>query len=77
MRGTWLASHFRWQIRTFWIALVAVVIIWMVFGPLSLILIGLPFLIGGLFITGIWAAYRVLRGWMALSAGRPMTNGGA
>ncbi len=26
-RGTWLESHFRWQIRTFWIALAWVVVI--------------------------------------------------
>lgn len=76
-RGTWLASHFRWQIRTFWIAFAAVVCIWLVFGPLSLILIGIPFLIGGLIITGIWAAYRVVRGWMALAEGRPLPSGGA
>lgn len=76
-RGTWLASHFRWQIRTFWIAFAAVVCIWMVFGPLSLILIGIPFLIGGLILTGLWAAYRVARGWLALADGRPVPNGGA
>lgn len=76
-RGTWLASHFRWQIRTFWIAFIAVILIWVVFGPLSLILIGIPFLIGGLILVGIWAAYRVIRGWMALSDGRPVPHGGA
>jgi len=74
--GTWLASHIRWQLRTFWIAFTAVILLWIVFGPLSLILIGIPFLIGGLIATGIWASYRVVRGWMVLSEGKPMPNGG-
>lgn len=77
VRGTWLASHFRWQIRTFWITFVAVIGIWVVFGPLSLILIGIPFLFGGLIITGIWATYRVVRGWMALAEGKPVPSGNA
>ncbi|MGC4029073.1 MAG: hypothetical protein QM696_09395 [Steroidobacteraceae bacterium] len=76
-QGTWLASHFRWLIRTFWIAFVAVIILGLIFGPLSLLLIGIPFLFGGLAITGIWAAYRIVRGWMALADGKALPNGGA
>lgn len=75
--GTWLASHVRWLIRTFWKAFIAIVLIWVVFGPLSLILIGIPFLIGGLIATGIWAIYRIVRGWLLLSEGRPAPNGGS
>jgi uncharacterized membrane protein len=75
VRGTWLESHFSWQIRTFWTALFVLIGIWVVFGPLSLILIGLPFLIGGMFLVGIWAAYRVAKGWMTLADGKPMSSG--
>lgn len=77
VRGTWLESHFRWQIRTFWIAFFVFCGIWIVFGPLSLILIGLPFLIGGMILVGLWVAYRVIKGWMALSDNKPLPNGGA
>jgi uncharacterized membrane protein len=72
VRGTWLDSHFRWQIRTFWIALALIVGVSLVFGPLSLILVGLPFLIGGNALTTLWVTYRVARGWLALRDSRPM-----
>jgi uncharacterized membrane protein len=77
VKGTWLESHFRWQIRTFWIAFIAVTLVWLIFFPLALILIGIPFLIGGNIIIGIWVAYRVIKGWMNLSDSKPMPNGGA
>ena len=77
VKGTWLESHFRWQIRTFWIAAIALLCIALVFGPLSIILIGIPFQIGGFIITGIWVAYRVVRGWMTLADGKAMPGGGA
>jgi uncharacterized membrane protein len=72
VRDTWLDSHFRWQIRTFWIALALIVGISLVFGPLSLVLVGLPFLIGGYALTTLWVTYRVARGWLALRDSRPM-----
>ena len=27
-RGTWVDSHYRWQIRTFWITLVGTLVFW-------------------------------------------------
>jgi uncharacterized membrane protein len=64
VRGTFLDSHFSWQIRTFWFALV-----WLlVGGVLLLTLIGIPMAIGIWLATGIWVVYRITRGWMALSA---------
>jgi uncharacterized membrane protein len=77
VRGTWLESHFRWQIRTFWIALGALLAATLIFGPLSLILIGLPFLLLSYFLIGIWTAYRIVRGWLALKDHRPMPAKGA
>ena len=76
VRGTWLDSHFRWQIRSFWIALIALIAVRLVFGPLSWIWIGLPFLWLGYGIIGIWAIYRVARGWLALREGRTLPSGG-
>jgi uncharacterized membrane protein len=68
VRGTVLESHFRWQIRTFWFAL-----LWIVIGVLLFVtLIGIPIAIALFFFAGIWVIYRVARGWLALSDLRPM-----
>lgn len=75
VRGTWLESHFRWQIATFWIALAAFIGVTLVFGPLVFIVIGIPLLLLGYFLIGIWAIYRVARGWLALRDGRSMPGG--
>ena len=70
VRGTWLESHFRWQIRTFWFGLLWVALC-MLFVVLTL---GIGLLVAWLplAIVGFWFVYRIVRGWMALSAGRPM-----
>jgi uncharacterized membrane protein len=61
---TWLESHYRWQIRTFWYAL-----LWVVIGAL-LIVIGVGFLI--LAATTVWVIYRIARGWLRLKDELPM-----
>jgi len=66
VRGTFLESHFRWQIRTFWFALLWSVVILVVSAPFMLVLIGFAFAWLGLVALGIWIAYRVIRGWIAL-----------
>lgn len=67
-RGTFLESHFGWQIRTFWFAL-----IWCVIGALLFFtLVGIPFALGIWFGTGLWAIYRVVRGWLSLRYRRSM-----
>ena len=66
--GTFLETHFRWQIRTFWFAA-----LWCVVGALLWItLIGIPFSIAVWIGTGIWVAYRVVRGWLALLKDKPL-----
>ncbi|MEZ5291210.1 MAG: hypothetical protein R2745_09015 [Vicinamibacterales bacterium] len=70
--GTWLESHFTWQIRTFWFALLWAAIVLLAGAPLTLVLIGFAVWAVGLFLLGIWAIYRIARGWMALSDGRPV-----
>ena len=71
-RGTWLESHFSWQIRTFWYALLWAVIVLLVSIPLAIIVIGIGTWIVGMFLLGLWAIYRIARGWMALKDGKPL-----
>jgi uncharacterized membrane protein len=66
--GTFLESHFRWQIRTFWYALLWTCVCVLLIVTLVGALIGLP----GLAAVGIWIAYRVIRGWLALRDRKPM-----
>ena len=64
VRGTWLDSHFSWQIRTFWFAL-----LWLAIGGvLFATVIGIPFAIVLWLATGIWVLYRIIRGWLALAS---------
>lgn len=65
-RGTWLESHFSWQIRTFWFALLWVVIAI----ALALTVIGFPLTIGILIGLTLWVVYRIGRGWLALNERR-------
>ncbi|MFM9968668.1 MAG: DUF4870 family protein [Burkholderiales bacterium] len=68
VRGMWLESHFRWQIRTFWFALA-----WLLAGAVPFItLIGIPLALGIWIVTGVWVVYRIVRGWMALAEKKAM-----
>jgi uncharacterized membrane protein len=70
VRGTWLESHFRWQIRTFWFGLLWVALcLFLIVGTLGIgILIAwLP-----LAFVSLWFIYRIVRGWLRLRDGRPM-----
>lgn len=71
-RGSFLESHFRWQIRTFWFALLWALLIWAVTLPLMLVLVGIPLFFVSFGALAIWIIYRVARGWMALRDRRPM-----
>jgi uncharacterized membrane protein len=68
VRGTWLDSHFAWQIRTFWFTLLWLV----VYGLLIITIIGIPIAWILIALLGIWVGYRVIRGWIALSGARPV-----
>src|SRR3990170_3655823 len=64
VRGTWLESHFRWQLRTFWFGLlwVSLCMIFVVATlGIGLIVAWLP-----LALVGFWFVYRIVRGWLAL-----------
>ena len=68
VRGTYLDSHFRWQIRTFWYTLFWLVIAAMLFATVIGIIFAYILAVG----TGIWVIYRIMRGWMALNDSNPM-----
>ena len=72
VRGTYLASHFRWQIRTFWFAVLMSIVVWAVSLPLMLAVIGFATLWLGLALISLWLIYRIVRGWVALRDGRAM-----
>lgn len=70
-RGTWLESHFSWQLRTFWYAVLWFVLIGLFSLPLVLLLgLGIVTWIAGAFVVGIWIIYRVARGWLRLNDGQ-------
>jgi uncharacterized membrane protein len=71
-RGTWLESHFTWQIRTFWFAFGWAVLVALVSIPLTLIVVGIGTWIAGMFLLGVWAIYRIARGWLRLKDHQPM-----
>jgi uncharacterized membrane protein len=69
-RDTWLESHFRWQIRTFWFGL-----LWISLCGAFIIAtlgIGLLFVWLPIGLVGLWFVYRIIRGWVTLSDRRPM-----
>ena len=69
VNGTWLESHFRWQIRTFWFTLLWLV----VYGALIITIIGIPIAWILIALLGLWVGYRVIRGWVALFGERPLS----
>jgi uncharacterized membrane protein len=66
VNGTWLESHFRWQIRTFWFTFLWLI----VYGLLIITIIGIPIAWIMIALLGLWVGYRVIRGWVALGDGR-------
>jgi uncharacterized membrane protein len=69
-RGTWLESHFRWQIRPFWFGL-----LWVSLCVVFIIAtLGIGILVAWvpMVLVGVWFVYRIVRGWAALSSSRPM-----
>jgi uncharacterized membrane protein len=62
--GTWIESHFRWQIRTFWFSM-----LWAVVGILlTMVVIGWVVLLADV----VWVIYRVIKGAVALSDNKAM-----
>jgi uncharacterized membrane protein len=67
-RGTWVASHYRWQIRTFWFAVLWALIGWVLVITIIGMVMGIPILIA----LTLWLIYRIGRGWLRLRDRLPM-----
>lgn len=76
-RGTWLESHFDWQIRTFWWALLWALIVAALSAVLAVVIIGFATWAVGMFALGVWAIYRIARGWLRLKDRQPMPSASA
>lgn len=72
VRGTWLDSHFSWQIRTFWFALLWVMVGGILLIALFIVVIGIPIAYAIWIGTGLWVLYRIIRGWLALTSQRTL-----
>ena len=71
-RGTFLQSHFSWQIRTFWYGMIWTVLVAIVGVLLTPFVIG-PFIwLIGFVVLGIWVAYRIVVGCLRLRQYRPV-----
>jgi uncharacterized membrane protein len=67
-RGSWVASHYRWQIRTFWFAL-----LWLLLAVVLIVtVVGAPVGLGLLLVLTVWLIYRIARGWLRLLDNREM-----
>ena len=71
-RGTYLESHFSWQLRTFWFAALWTAIAFVLSGPLMLIVVGFFTFALAVFLIGVWIIYRVARGWLRLKDAQPI-----
>ena len=67
-RGTWAESHYRWQIRTFWFALLWITVAF----ALVFTLVFIPISIGIAVTTTLWVVYRIGKGWLRLRDHAPM-----
>jgi uncharacterized membrane protein len=67
-RGTWADSHYRWQIRTFWFAVLWALIGWALVITIIGMVVGVPVLVA----LTLWLIYRIGRGWLRLRDRRPM-----
>jgi uncharacterized membrane protein len=70
VQNSWLESHFDWQIRTFWTALV-----WGVIGfimAITVVLVPIAWIV--LFVLTVWVIYRAIKGLLNLLEDKPMPS---
>jgi uncharacterized membrane protein len=70
--GSWLASHYRWLIRTFWFSFLWGMLGGLILVTLGLLLIGIPIAFAIWFATTVWVAYRLIRGWVLFKDSKPV-----
>ncbi len=68
VQGTWMESHFRWQMRSFWFGM-----LWMAIGGITFIIVIGMFVLAA---TYVWLIYRVVKGWLDFNARKPMYRQG-
>ena len=71
-RGTWLESHFNWQINTFWGAMITACLVFVLGLLFVVVLVGFAIWAIGMFVLGCWAIYRIASGWLRLNDRRPI-----
>ncbi len=66
--GTLYASHFAWQIRSFWWS-----VVWAAAGGvLFATVVGIPLAFVAWGVLWLWMLYRIVKGWLALNDSKPM-----
>ena len=70
--GTWLASHYRWLIRTFWFSVIWGVVGGIIFVALFIILVGIVIAYAIWIATTIWVLYRLIRGYLLFKDSQPV-----
>ncbi len=64
VQGTWLESHFKWQISTFWWS-----VVWCIVGAITFIIL-IGWVVWG--VAFVWFIYRIAKGWLNLNDNKPM-----
>jgi uncharacterized membrane protein len=70
--GTWLASHYRWLIRTFWFSVLWGVLGAIIFAVLLIVVIGIFIAYAIWLATTIWVIYRLIRGYLLFKDSEPV-----
>src|SRR5215471_3825432 len=70
--GTWLASHYRWLIRTFWFSLLWGVVGGIIFVLLAILFIGIIIGAAIWIATALWVIYRIIRGYLLFKDSKPI-----
>jgi len=71
-RGSWVETHLRYLIRTFWWGLVIAVICWLVGWVFAVTIIGIPVAIALWIAAPVWTIYRIIRGYLWFKESKPV-----
>ena len=68
-QGTWLESHYKWLIKTFWWSFAIGFVGWIFAVTIVGIVVAVPLWA----ILFVWTAYRLIVGWIALFREKPIS----
>lgn len=71
-QGTWVASHLRWLIRTFWYSFLWGIVGTIVLLVLGIVLVGIPIAFAIWAAASLWVLYRVIRGYLLFDKSQPI-----